>query len=254
MVTNDWVLTFKNLFLPIYCKLCGVRILTEENGYFCPACWEQSPRIERPLCPACGKPHAGAVGFATRSNFPCAACRSHPNPHVRRIFAPAQFDGAVAMAVKLLKFHGRQRLAEPLGDLMADFAREEMDASQYHFIVPVPLHRVRERTRGFNQSCLLARRITPSFPRAALDQSLKRIRPTRTQSRLDEPQRRNNVRGAFAVEGNPYQDKSILLVDDVVTTAETVSECAKALRRAGAERIDVLAAALATPHDDLDTL
>lgn len=250
----SWSLTLKNLFLPIYCKSCGIRILTEENGFFCPACWEQSPRIERPFCTLCGRPHTGAVGFATRSNFPCAECREKPNRHVRRIYGAAQFDGAVATAVKLLKFSGKERLAIPLGALMAEFAVQEMIPQQYDIIMPVPLHNVRARARGFNQSHLLALQAAPAFPNARLDLSLERIRPTRTQSKLTGTHRRNNVRGAFAVRGDPCQGKTILLIDDVVTTAETVTECAKALKRAGAAAVDVLAVALASPQDNLDDL
>lgn len=251
---HAWGLTLKNLLLPIYCKKCGRRLLTEENGYFCPECWEESPKIERPVCPRCGKPHPGAVGFATRSNFPCAQCRAHPNRYIQRIYAPARFDGALAMAVKLLKFYGKQRLAGPLGELMADYATKEMNADAYNFVVPVPLHRVRARARGYNQSELLAKAVLHVFPNAHLDLALHRIRPTRTQSRLTERDRRNNVRGAFAVLGEGYRGAAILLIDDVVTTAETVTECAKALRRGGAGTIDVLAAALAVPGEDEDRM
>lgn len=246
---DDWALTLKNLFLPIFCQVCGARLLTEDNGYFCPTCWEISPRVKRPFCTVCGRPHKGAVGFTTQSNFPCADCRAlspRRRPY-RRIYGAAHYDGAVEEAIKLFKFHGKARLAGPLAELMAEFARRELDLEEYDYLVPVPLHRVRERDRGYNQARLLARRLLPEFPRAELDESLRRVRPTRTQSRLTNPdERRRNVAGAFALEGGPgFKGKKLLLVDDVITTAGTVSECAAVLRRAGAEAVDVFAVALA---------
>ena len=107
---------------------------------------------------------------------------------------------------------------------------------------------VRLRQRGFNQSLLLAEQVLPEFPRVALDSSLIRVRPTRAQSRLKPKERAENVRGAFAVTGDTVKKKTVLLVDDVVTTRETVTECARVLRRAGAARVDVLAFALAVPR------
>ena len=247
---TSWFGSFKNVFFPIFCKQCGVRLLTEDNGYFCPDCWDSSPRVTRPFCTACGKPHQQMVGYGAQSNFPCAACREKPNRQIRRVFAPALFEDAVAQAIKLFKFRGRERLAAPLGELLATFVLEELEPDQYDLLVPVPLHKVRLRARGFNQSRLLAVEIAPLFPKATLDESLQRIRPTRTQSRLRGPHRQSNVRGAFAVVGGGCQGKHVLLVDDVVTTMGTVTECAAALRRAGAASVDVLAVALTNKHWD----
>jgi ComF family protein len=156
----------------------------------------------------------------------------------------------VADAVKLLKFSGKVRITRALGALMREFACEEMDSRAYDYIVPVPLHRVRERARGFNQSGLLAQEVACFFSNAAVDESLRRIRPTRVQSKAkSEAERRRNVRGAFAVVGGQrLRGGRVLLVDDVVTTGETISECAKELRKAGACFVDVFATALAVRH------
>ena len=248
-MASEWALTLKNLFLPVFCTLCGQRLLTEENGYFCPTCWEMSPRIQRPFCSVCGKPHQGVAGFGPPVNFPCADCRAsegRKRPY-RRTFGAAVYSGAIMEAVKLLKFHDKQRLAGPLIELMAGFAVEEVDTEGYDALIPVPLHRVRERQRGFNQSRLLARGLLQTFPGARLDESLRRVRPTRVQSRLEsESARRANVRGAFAVvDGEDLMGSTVLLVDDVVTTGHTVRECAAVLRRAGVAEVDIFAAALA---------
>lgn len=254
---TDWTLTVKNLFLPIFCKICGCRLLTEENGYFCPTCWELSPRVERPFCTLCGRPHAGVIGFGSLSNFPCADCReraSRGGLPFRRMYGAALYDGAVKEAIKLFKFYGKRGLARPLGALMAEFAEREIECDAYDFIVPVPLHKVRERDRGFNQSRLLSQEILSVFPNARIDESLRRLRPTCVQSRLKTAsERRANVVGAFAVEGDRLAGSRVLLVDDVVTTSGTVSECAAALRRANAGAVDIFAAALKMSTDDVET-
>jgi ComF family protein len=235
----------KNLVVPVFCHGCSARLLTEENGFFCPTCWEHSPRIERPFCTQCGHPHPGAVGFGTRSNFPCADCRDHPPKHLRRMWGAARYDGPVAEAIRLFKFNGRRRLAEPLAIMMAEFAERELDQEPFDILVPVPLHRVRLRARGFNQSALLAERLAEAMG-LPVSEALVRVRPTRVQSLLDDTERPANIVGAFGVrEEHPFRDARVLLIDDVVTTGSTVTECAAALRRAGAREVSVFAAAMA---------
>ncbi len=242
---HEWTLAVMNLFLPIFCKSCGDRLLTDENGFFCRSCWANILRIERPYCSVCGKPHPPMAGYHTDFNFPCAQCRETSKHSYRRIFAPAVYDGPTAVAIQLLKFRGKKTLAEPLGELMVDFALRELDRDGYDCIIPVPLHRVRERERGFNQSRLLAEVLLPVFRGAVLDVSLKRVKATTPQTRLSsEEERRANVKGAFRVEGGTLAGKAVLLVDDVITTGGTASECARALRGAGVEAVDVFAVAL----------
>ena len=239
------------LVYPQFCKVCDERLFDLQNHFYCPNCWEQPERILPPFCTGCGKPHTHMVGFVINDNFPCADCREKPNPHLTEIRAGAVYEGAVEEAVKLLKFHGRTRVARPLAALMVDFAAAYMQPESYTRIVPVPLHKVRQRERGFNQSELIALELLSAFPNATLDTQLKRIRPTLTQSRLRGDVRHKNVRGAFAYLGEDLKGARILLIDDVVTTAGTVTECARILKLAGAARVDVLAAAMAVPRQEL---
>jgi ComF family protein len=255
VVGPDWALALRNFFLPVYCRNCQGRMLTEENGFFCPECWAGAPWVEPPLCTLCGRPHQRMIALGNAPDFPCADCREKPNKHIDRVYGIARYHGVMMEAVKLFKFRSRRRLAIPMGTAMAEFAAERMPVDEYDLIMPVPLHTVRLRQRGFNQSLLLAERILPVFPAAQIDQSLLRIRPTRIQSRLKGPaDRAANVRGAFAVVGDAVKGKTVLLIDDVVTTSGTVTECARMLKRAGALRVDVFTAALAYPglhHDDM---
>lgn len=253
---DEWALTCKNVFFPIFCKQCGLRLLTEENGYFCPTCWESSPRIERPFCPTCGRPHRAGVGLGTRANFRCGPCSTAKKPEpYRRVLAAARYDGAVQMAIKLFKFNDRPRLARPLGELLREQCARELDCDIYDFIMPVPLYRVRRRERGFNQAELLANEIASLFPKAKIDHSLRRIRPTPAQSRLTTgPERSKSVRGAFGLADDDHlKGKSVLLVDDVVTTGATVRECAAALVKGGCSIVDVACVALAVPDSGAAT-
>jgi ComF family protein len=152
------------------------------------------------------------------------------------------YEGAAEDAVKRLKFHQKKALAHLMVNELVDFARKEMELEQYDMLEPVPLHPIRKRERGYNQAELLATQLAPHFKNIQLSSSLQRIRPTRVQSRISDPAlRRSNMVGAFAVKkAIDLNGKTVLLIDDVVTTGGTVSECAKALKRAGATKVDVL--------------
>ncbi len=127
-----------------------------------------------------------------------------------------------------------------LGQILAASGAAEL-VSAADLLVPVPLHSRRLRWRGFNQAILLAR--TFSDLPLGLD-TLVRRRPTLPQVKLSPRERQTNVKGAFAVpDPAAIQDKSVLLVDDVYTTGATVKECARALRRAGVARVEVLTVA-----------
>ncbi len=248
-----WGLAIRNLLFPEFCALCNIRLLTEDNHHFCPTCWESSPRIERPFCSVCGRPHPRGVGMMGRHNFPCGACAAQlPKLPYRRVVGAAHYAGAVEEAVKRFKFHGKLNLTEPLAALLEETVTAELDPDAYDWLVPVPLHRVRQRERGYNQALVLAEALMPVFSNARIDQCLRRIRPTHTQSRIKDPaERRRNVRGAFAIEGASHlKGGAVLLLDDVITTHGTVEECARILRQVGVAHVDVLAIALATsPHE-----
>lgn len=256
MSRSAWSLAFKNMFLPVFCRECGCALLTEENGFFCPACWARPERIERPFCCICGRPHRERIGFGVAGDFPCADCRGARTKPYRRVWAACDYDGAISEAIKLLKFNARPLLAGPLAEEIARYAEREMDTGAYDAVVPVPLHRVRRRARGFNQSELIAVKTMACFPRARLDTSLRRIRPTRTQSKLtNDTERRENVKGAFAVDRDrSFTGEAVLLLDDVVTTGGTVAECARALIRAGAKTVDVIAVAMPAGRRELDAM
>jgi ComF family protein len=147
----------------------------------------------------------------------------------------------MAEVISRFKFRGAARLAKPLGTLLAEYRDPEFPFLEFDLLVPVPLHRQRLRERGFNQSLLLARRIAQVHSLPVDATTLQRVRYTQPQTELSGPERRKNIRQAFAVaRTTSISGKRVLLIDDVFTTGATVQECAKTLLKAGAKRVDVL--------------
>jgi ComF family protein len=148
----------------------------------------------------------------------------------------------LAVAVRALKYRGERAVARCLGRALAE--RHPLDRDTV--VVPVPLHPSRLRERGYNQALLLARalvrRVPPSGATRLVPRALVRLRPTPTQATLAAAARRANLRDAFTARPDaPLGDRTVALVDDVVTTGATADACAAALRRAGAARVVVYA-------------
>lgn len=150
------------------------------------------------------------------------------------------YEGLLAEAINHLKFHGLKRLAKPLGRLLLNFDLSGMDG-----VVPVPLSIKRLRERGFNQSLLFARVISREKKFPLLMDILFKKKETPPQTRLSGKERLLNLRNAFKVKGD-IRGLRLLLVDDVMTTGATVTECSKQLMKAGAKEVIVLALARAS--------
>ncbi len=168
------------------------------------------------------------------------------------------YGGNLRAAILLLKFQRRERLGTRLGALMAS-AWDDLEkavGSDPIWLVPVPLHSSRERERGFNQAHLLARGLSAALGKRPVGGAprvegriLRRTRATPPQTGLSLRERRENVRGVFAVsDAARVRDRALVLVDDVMTTGATLSECATALKHAGAGVVAALTLARATPQ------
>ena len=163
------------------------------------------------------------------------------------------YTGNLRKAILHLKFYGREYLGHALGALLARAweAHPELDSA---LVAPVPLHPLRRRARGFNQAELLASGLVRSLRKEGSGLrlaagSLRRIRDTVPQVGLSVSARRENVSGVFSVcRPEEVRDRAVVVVDDVMTTGATLSACAAALKRAGAERVLALALARATPQ------
>lgn len=222
-----------DLILPPRCGLCGeFRAGRDDPLGLCPSCREDLTREERPWCAVCGgiveDEGAGAGAI-------CRDCRIDPPPFDRA--APAAiFAGPLAQAIRDLKYRRRVELAPVLGRIAARINWPTDYPERFDLVLPVPLHPTRLRSRGFNQAALVCRSLDHLGPLEA--DLLVRTRPTRPQVELEGPARRLNVRGAFGLrDADRVRGKTVLLVDDVITTGATCRECGSVLKRAGASQV-----------------
>ena len=229
-----------DLLLPPSCVLCGTAVRAASG--LCATCWGRLRFIEEPCCPVTGRPLAHEGEVADFLSAPAlAAGRAWDG-----VRAAVLFNDAARRLVHGLKYYDRHEGTALMATLMARAAGERLRPGT--LVVPVPLYRRRLWRRRFNQSALLARRMAGMTGARYMPEILRRVRPTRPQVGLTGNDRRRNVRGAFAVPPESMaavHGARVVLVDDVMTTGATAEDCCRALRRAGAERVDVLVFALA---------
>lgn len=228
-------LTFLEFFLPRLCLFCGEVVEQEASVAVCPGCEERIEWVRSPMCPVCSQVFESRQG----PDHLCGECQADPPPF-RRARAAAIYEGPPATAIKRFKF-GRQLAYLPVLKywLSQPWCRQLLDKAD--LLIPVPLHPRRLKARGFNQALLLAQ----GFPELPLGREvIVRVRHTKPQIGLNPKQRRENVKGAFVVP-HPEQvkGKRILLLDDLYTTGATAKECARVLRKAGAQQVEVLTVA-----------
>jgi ComF family protein len=202
-----------------------------------------------PLCEVCGN---RLVPYALQGQV-CIHCEES-GPSFEHATAFGEYAGALRGLVHLLKYQSVRSAARPLGISLAGTIREMFSECDGPFLlVPVPLHRERRSTRGFNQSQLIAKvamRELRDLPIAFASKVLVRTRSTESQTGYTREQRRANLRGAFKVPDRArVKGCKILLVDDVLTTGATADECARILLRAGAKQVLVATVARAVTLD-----
>jgi ComF family protein len=159
-------------------------------------------------------------------------------PFYNKVIVPYLYEGTLMSAIHQFKYGGKSHLAKSLGPFLASFVGEQLNGMDGLLVMPVPLHPKRLRERGFNQSLLLARHVAAQLDVDLDFLSLRRIRYTQPQTGLKKDERRKNVRKAFGLIGpKVVKGRTVILVDDVTTTGNTLNECARILKRAGAEHI-----------------
>jgi ComF family protein len=224
------------LLAPI-CAACRLPLDHPTRGAVCPPCWSAIVPITPPCCRTCGDPLPTWRVLSVAEAL-CPRCRRR-EPLVSLARAVGPYEGTLRAIVHALKYDGRPTIARHLAARMREAGTEVLAGAD--LAVAVPLHRSRERARGFNQARELGRHL--GLPIA---DALVRTRRTPPQADLPAARRHANVRGAFewrrpvAVQG-----KTIVLVDDVSTTGATLNACARALLDAGAAEVRALTAARA---------
>ncbi len=221
-----------NLLFPSYCPVCGLATDIFSTAPFCSACWGGIKKYTGHACKICGTP------FSSEYAEICSDCLKRP-PFFSKAASFGIYRDTLSEAINLYKFHGIKRLHKPLGNFLLDFDMVGIEA-----VVPVPLSIRGLRSRGFNQSLLLAKTISDKKNIPLIMDGLFKKVDTLPQIGLSAKERTNNLRGAF-IATRQFRGKRVMLVDDVMTTGATANECSKQLIKAGASEVVVLTLARA---------
>lgn len=230
-----------SLLYPEFCGHCGAPVENVADGAACSECWSATTLFDDPskLCPKCGL----LLETAARGSSAhlCGLCSEHPYD---RALACGVYHKALSASVIHLKKTPvvSSRLVECL-----ERTFEHLAVAEKSIIVPVPLSNERKLQRGFNQAGILAACVSKFSGQPIDEKSLVRIRDTPMhRSAMDRKARESTVKNAFAVvRPKLIEGRSILLVDDLMTSGSTASQCSKVLKKSGAARVDVLSLARA---------
>lgn len=244
---------FATLF-PSDCRICRKPLVNISRLPICPDCLAQIHAISCEVCAICGESIATPYALGAQpEKLLCGACRQDEPPFTKAV-AYGSYNGNLRELIHLLKYEQVKPVAQVLGAMLAEAIERIEDAlpAEGVVVVPVPLHKNKRRQRAFNQAEMIARAALDLLKKkdAAVQtwilnkKALERCRATQSQIGLTRAQRRENMRGAFAAaHPKAVQNRTVLLIDDVVTTGTTVAECARILRKAGASKVYVASVA-----------
>jgi ComF family protein len=219
---------------PPRCPSCRAHVMADGN--FCAECFGTLRLIASPMCACCGVPFIVAVEGVSQ----CPACLDSP-PDYDAARAVMAYDAVSAPLISALKFHDQWAGLERYAGMMRSCGEVLLHGAD--LIIPVPLHWRRLWRRRYNQSALLAFRLSEMTNIPCVPTFLQRVQPTPPQMRLDRKTRLKNVARAFRVQPMAQEalaGKVVVLVDDVMTTGATVNACARVLKQAGASAVHVL--------------
>jgi competence protein ComFC len=225
---------------PGACACCGAG--TEGAAALCDGCDVELRKLETaPACRSCGKPLA-------EPGAPCGWCLGDGVPHYEWVLRLGVFGDPLKHLVHQLKYHRRWPLAEVLADRLLEQEPVKGLMNETDVLVPVPLHRLRQIGRGYNQAEIVARRLA-SRCRKKLARPVVRLRNTESQTNMPSAAKREeNMRDAFALlDGRAVRGKRVVVVDDVMTTGATLRAVAQALRPALPASLCAVVLAVADP-------
>jgi ComF family protein len=222
---GKWVLDFA---LPPRCAGCDT--IVSDVHSFCPECWKSIDFVGHSGCSTCGLP------LQATEQTSCGACLARP-PRIARTRAAVAYDDLTRKLAIRLKYGRKIAIARTMARYMAPLVSGEGE----RLLVPVPLHRWRLWSRGFNQSALVARELSKRLAVPMDPLVLTRTRRTPPLKGMSPVQRRRTVAGAFHVRDKAaIAGKTVILVDDVLTSGSTAEACARTLKRAGAARVELV--------------
>ncbi|HOW35113.1 MAG TPA: ComF family protein [Candidatus Omnitrophota bacterium] len=231
-----------DLVYPRNCLVCKKYITSDKKGQaLCASCLGLIEPNHPPFCLKCSRHLASDLGQSY-----CQECR-HDKHHFDSAWAAVIYNDAMKKLLHLFKYGDRTALADTFAELTFSFVENyHIDICRFDLVIPIPLHPTRLRERGYNQSQLLSQRLSGKFNLQQNEKILKRIVHTKNQALLGKKERWTNIHGAFRINDQfPVFKKSVLVVDDLLTTGATISEVAKVLKEAGAKEVCGLTLAVA---------
>ena len=230
----------KDLIYPNCCLVCKNRIPpANQQRLICVDCWEKLEKNLPPFCASCGR-YLDSQAIEKNACPSCSKCGA--NFYFDRAFSPCTYTGAIKKLIHEFKYSGKDYLGKPLGKLMNTFIRDyQLPIEHLDFVVPIPLHKSRQREREFNQAEILSQEVAKEFNKKVLTDALIRVKLTKTQTELTFRERCQNVEKSFLVtKPELIKDTNLMLIDDVLTTGATANEAARCLKSAGARKVLLL--------------
>lgn len=225
-----------NLLFPNKCIICDNYSSSYE---LCNECWSNCSFITKPYCFICSHPFA----YETDPKAICGACVA-TKPKYDRAIALLKYDHHSKKIIHKFKYQDQLHILNYLTNLMLNMGKELIEQSD--IIIPVPMHKYKLLKRGYNQAALLAMNLAKITKLKYLPQALTKLENSTPQAGLKKEERAKNIKHSFELNEKFTADlkgKNILLIDDVITTGATISECTKILKKAKPSKVYVLAVA-----------
>jgi competence protein ComFC len=225
-----------SVFFPAGCRICDQLLTGASRVPICEECLDSFATVPDRKCEICGQP-LPALSENEDEQLVCRACQERTYAF-ERARSYGIYDGALVRSILLLKWEQLEPLGAWFAERLAELVRREGAILAADVVVPVPLHRDRERERGYNQASFISKPLARKLglPHKAVLLMRTRARPDKQILSLEE--RWESVRGAFATRpGSQVDNKRVLLVDDVMTTGATLDACARALLESGAKSV-----------------
>jgi ComF family protein len=223
-----------SVFFPAGCRICGTLLTRASRVPICDVCLASFEAPPETRCEICGQ---GLAWMTPMEGEPpvCRACQQKTYAFARAR-SYGMYDGPLVQAILLLKWERIEPLGAWFAQRLAELVRREAGFLAADVVVPVPLHRQRERERGYNQAGLISKPLARKLGLPHRAVLLMRTRPRPNKQVLSLEERWESVRGAFATRpGSQVDNQRVLLVDDVMTTGATLDACARALLDSGAK-------------------
>lgn len=219
---------FIGLFFPRRCPVCG-KITEPAGALICSGCVEKLSPVRQPACKRCGKQMESGGEY-------CYDCSRHPRSFERN-FALLNYNDAARTSMAAVKYKNKREYLDFYSQAICRRFGRQIQRIRPDALVPVPVHRSRLRSRGFNQAQVLAEKVGRQLRIPVYAEGLKRIRKTLPQKELNPSQRFRNLQQAFGPGSLPDSAKTVVLVDDIYTTGSTMEACARVLLSMGVKHV-----------------